>query len=115
MAGETAAEREERMRRAAGGRSRGEAAAAPRKSTAVRTKPARMTVDMPPALRRRLKHWTGYASTHLDVMEVAGAEVVRILIEMLTAGPEDPTWDKDFTPALQRRVLAEVSKRIDER
>lgn len=114
MAGETAAEREARMARAAGGRARGEAAA-PRRSTAVRTKPARMTVDMPPALRRRLKSWTGYASNQLDVMDVAGAEVVRILIEMLTASPEDAAWDSEFTPALARRVLDEVEKRLSER
>lgn len=114
MAGETAAQREERMSRAAEGRTRGEGAA-PRRSTAVRTKPARMTVDMPPALRRQLKAWTGYAANRLDVMDVAGAEVVRILIEMLTATPESRAWDQDFTPDLARRVLLEVSQRIEER
>lgn len=102
------------MNRAAGGRIRGEGAP-PRRSTAVRTKPARMTVDMPPALRRQLKAWTGYAATQLDVMQVPGAEVVRILIEMLSATPDSDAWDKDFTPALARRVLNEVSRRLDER
>lgn len=81
----------------------------------MRTKPARMTVDMPPALRRRLKSWTGYAAGQLDVMDVAGAEVVRILIEMLTATPDDEAWDKVFTPQLARRVMDEVAKRLDER
>jgi hypothetical protein len=112
--GETAAQREERMNRAMEGRGRNEGLPV-RRSTGVRTKPARMTVDMPPALRRRLKSWSGYASNQLDVMEVPGALVVRILIEMLTAGPEDPAWDQDFTPALARRVLNEVGQRLDER
>lgn len=111
-----AEEREARMERAAErrNRDRGEAPA-PRRSTAVRTKPARMTVDMPPALRRKLKGWTGYAANQLDVMDVAGAEVVRILIEMLTARPDDEAWDNEFTPQLARRVLDEVTKRLDER
>jgi len=74
-----------------------------------------MTVDMPPSLRRKLKSWTGYAAGKLDVMDVAGAEVVRILIEMLTATPDDPAWDNEFTPALARRVLDEVSSRLNER
>lgn len=111
---ETAAQREERMARAAEGRNRGEAVA-PRRTTAMRTKPARMTVDMPPTLRRRLKSWTGYAAGQLDVIDVADAHVVRILIEMLTATPDDPAWDNEFTPALARRVLDEVSSRLDER
>lgn len=112
---ETAAQREARMARAAANRARGGEGVQPRRSTAVRTKKARMTVDMPPALRRKLKSWTGYAATELDVMDVAGAEVVRILIEMLTATPDDEAWDNDFTPALARRVLGEVSQRINER
>jgi len=111
---ETAAQREERMAKAAAGRNR-VPGVQPARRTADRTKKARMTVDMPPALRRRLKSWTGFAATELDVMEVAGAEVVRILIEMLTATRDDPAWDKEFTPALARRVLAEVAQRLDER
>lgn len=112
---ESAADRQDRMARAMEGRGRNEGPPV-RRPTGVRTKPARMTVDMPPALRRRLKSWTGAAARDLDVMDVAGAEVVRILIEMLTAAtPEDPAWDKDFTPALARRVLDEVSERVKER
>jgi len=112
---ETAAQREERLLKAAQGRNRGEGGAPRRRPGAVRTKPARMTVDMPPALRRKLKAWTGYAATELDVMDVAGAEVVRILIELLTARPEDPAWDDKFSPALARRVLDEVAERLEER
>lgn len=111
---ETAAQREQRMAKAAEGRNRA-AGVQPARRTADRTKKARMTVDMPPHLRRKLKAWTGYAATELDVMEVAGAEVVRILIEMLTATRDDPAWDDEFTPALARRVLDEVAQRLDER
>ncbi|MGV9227602.1 hypothetical protein ACWDPF_33600 [Streptomyces albogriseolus] len=112
---ESAKQREERMARAATNRMRPAEGSPPRRSTAQRTQKARMTVDMPPALRRRLKSWTGYAATELDVMEVAGAEVVRILIEMLTATREDPAWDDQMTPQLARRVLGEVAQRIEER
>lgn len=111
---ETAAQREERLAKAAAGRNRA-AGVQPARRAADRTKKARMTVDMPPHLRRKLKAWTGYAATELDVMEVAGAEVVRILIEMLTATRDDPAWDDEFTPALARRVLDEVAQRLDER
>lgn len=112
---DAARQREERLAKAAQGRNRGEGAAPRRRASEARTKPARMTVDMPPALRRRLKSWTGYVATELDVMDVAGAEVVRILIEQLTAGPDDPAWDPEFTPVLARRVMGEVSDRINER
>jgi hypothetical protein len=81
----------------------------------MRTKPARMTVDMPPSLRRKLKEWTAYTAGQLDVVDVAGAEVVRILIEMLTAKPGDPGFDEEFTPDLMRRVINEVASRLDER
>jgi hypothetical protein len=112
---ETAAQREERLAKAAEGRNRVPGVQPARRATAERTKKARMTVDMPPHLRRKLKAWTGYAATELDVMEVAGAEVVRILIEMLTATRDDPAWDDEFTPVLARRVLGEVAQRLDER
>lgn len=103
------------MLKAAQGRNRSEGAPPRRRPGTVRTKPARMTVDMPPALRRKLKSWTGYVAGELDVMDVAGAEVVRILIELLTATPDDQAWDDDFTRELARRVMAEVSARIEER
>lgn len=112
---ETAAQREARMAKAAEGKNRGEGAAPRRRASETRTKPARMTVDMPPSLRRKLKSWTGYVATELDVIDVAGAEVVRILIEQLTATPQDPAWDPEFTPALARRVMGEVSQRVNER
>jgi hypothetical protein len=110
---ETAAQREERMARAAEGRNRGEGPPV-RRASQVRTKPVRMTVDMPPALHRKLKQWTGYAAGQLDVADVAAAEVVRILVEILAAQPQDDAWDPEFSPVLARRLLGELRNRLDQ-
>lgn len=107
---ETAAQREERMAKAAAGRNRGEGAPVKR-SSAVRTKPVRMTVDMPPSLHRRLKGWTGFASQHLDVADVPAAEVVRILVELLTTEPDKAT---EVTRPLVNAVISELRDRQDQ-
>lgn len=107
---ETSAQREERMARAAAGRDRGEPGR-PRRASEVRTKPVRLTVDMPPALHRRLKAWTAFAARQLDVADVPAAEVVRVLVERLTMQPEDENWDKEEAAALVRMVLEELRAR----
>ena len=84
---ETAKQREERLARAASGRGRdreaGEGKPAKR-PTAQRTTPVRLTVDLTPQLHRRLKNWTGFAATELDVAAVPAADVVRIMVDLLT-------------------------------
>jgi hypothetical protein len=106
---ETAEQREARMARAAAGRGRGEDAK-PRRASVVRTKPVRMTVDMPPALHRKLKSWSGWAAGQLDVADVPAAEVVRILVELLTSDPAEV----ELTGPVVRAVLAEVQARQDQ-
>jgi hypothetical protein len=49
-----------------------------------------MTVDMAPALHRRLKSWTTYAAEQLDVADVPAAEVVRSLVDLLTNVQRSP-------------------------
>ena len=103
---ETSAQREERMARAAEGRNRGEGPPA-RRASQVRTKPVRMTVDMSPPLHRRLKHWSAWAAGQMDVADVPAAEVVRILVELLTSNPDDV----ELARPVVRAVLDELSAR----
>lgn len=92
---ETAAEREARMTRAAAGRAEAKpppVAAPPvagtRRPQVVRTKPVRTTVDMAPALHRKLKRWTAEAADELELADVPIAEVVRALVRRLTEDGE---------------------------
>lgn len=104
MAGETAAQREARMARAAEGRNRDREGAPERRASEVRTKPVRMTVDMAPALHRQLKRWSSWAAGELDVADVPAAEVVRVLVEMLTGNPAENEATRPLVVAVMREL-----------
>jgi len=103
---ETAAQREERMAKAAEGRNRGEGPPA-RRASQVRTKPVRMTVDLAPSLHRKLKRWSSWAAGELDVADVPAVEVVRIMVELLTANPAE----QELARPLVRAVVEELRAR----
>jgi len=109
---ETAAQREERMARSLEGRNRGEGAPKqPRRASVVRTKPVRVTVDMPPVLHRRLKQWSAWAAGQLDVADVPAAEVVRVMVELLTSDPREV--EASGPPV--RAVLDELAARQEQK
>lgn len=104
---ESAAEREARMNRALEGRNRGEGGPPPRRASEVRTKPVRMTVDLAPSLHRKLKRWSSWAAGELDVADVPAVEVVRIMVELLTANPAE----QEMARPLVRAVVEELRAR----
>jgi hypothetical protein len=69
-----------------------------------------MTVDMPPPLHRKLKTWTSFAAGQLDVADVPAAEVVRILVELLTADPSEAGLARPLVQA----VIEELRTRQDQ-
>jgi hypothetical protein len=99
------------MARAAEGRNRGEAAPKqPRRASVVRTKPVRVTVDMPPTLHRRLKQWSAWAAGQLDVADVPAAEVVRVMVELLTSDPSKV----EVSGPMVRALLDELAARQEQ-
>jgi hypothetical protein len=99
-----AREREERLAKAASNRRRnkeGGDGVPEARPTVKRSKPVRLTVDMPPPLHRRLKTWTtGYAAEQLDVTSVRSSEVVRSLIDLLTNEQRDSELRELLTAAV---------------
>ncbi|MFE7779284.1 hypothetical protein ACFU5O_36570 [Streptomyces sp. NPDC057445] len=76
----------------------------PARQTAVRTKPVRLTVDMTPVLRRRLRAWTGMAADELGLVDVPAAEVIRALVGRLT----DLHGDPELRRALSKAVMDDL-------
>lgn len=100
---ESAAQREQKLARAAAGRD--EEDSRPRRSTSVvRTRPVRLTVDMPPPLHRDLKRWANEAAAELDVADVPAAAVIRVLVGRLVDGAD---------PGLADAVLQEIGDLLD--
>lgn len=81
--------RSELERRAAlATRRRVEPEAAPIGQTAIRTKPVRVTLNMPPELYKQLMRWTGTAADALDVPRVSVQQALRAMIRGVTSEPE---------------------------
>ena len=57
--------------------------------TAIRSKPVRITLDLSPELYRDLTRWADAAAVTLGVPRVALADVLRAMIRVTTADPED--------------------------
>lgn len=86
-----------RMTLAATRRADPEAAAAGK--TAVRTKPVRVTLNMPPELYRQLTRWADSAAEALDVPRVSVQDALRA---MVSAGAADATPDSPALGELRR-------------
>jgi hypothetical protein len=74
-------EREQRKARmAAAAQSRSLPEAPPLGKTAIRTKPVRVTLNMPPELFRQLTHWADSAADLLDVPRVSVQDALRAMV-----------------------------------
>jgi hypothetical protein len=78
---QTAAERQ-RARLMAAATWRAEPDAAPAGKTAVRSKPVRITVDLPPETCRQLREWTTKAAAELDLPRLALADARRAMVRV---------------------------------
>ena len=78
-------ERKQRLRSAAQRRSTDDAS--PSGSTAVRSKPVRITIDLSPAQYQQLKTWTLHAAADIGA-NVSTADVIRTLASYLEQDPE---------------------------
>ena len=63
--------------------------ARPPGSTAIRSKPVRITLDLSPELYRQLTAWTDSAAVTLDVPRVSLADAVRAMIRVAADNPDD--------------------------
>ena len=81
---QTAAEKQ-RARLMAAATRRTEPDAAPAGKTAVRSKPVRITVDLPPEIYRQLQEWTTRAAAELDVPRLTLADAVRAMVRVTAA------------------------------
>lgn len=78
---QTAAEKQ-RARLMAAATRRTEPDAAPAGRTAIRSKPVRITVDLPPETYRQLQEWTTRATAELDIPRLTLADAIRAMIRV---------------------------------
>jgi hypothetical protein len=81
---QTAAEKQ-RARLMAAATRRTEPDAAPAGKTAVRSKPVRITVDLPPETYRQLQQWTTKAAGELDIPRLTLADAIRAMVRVTSA------------------------------
>jgi hypothetical protein len=74
--------RKDRMAAAAAVRT--EPQSAPAGRTAIRTAPARVTLNLPPELYRQLQRWTDSAAEAIDVPRVGVQDALRAMIRVIT-------------------------------
>ena len=73
----------QRARLARAATRRTEAAAEPPGSSAIRSKPVRVTIDLTPAQYRRLNAWIAETAAEIDAVKLPLADVVRSFIAVL--------------------------------
>ena len=73
---------EQRARMMAAATRRTEPDAAPAGKSAVRSKPVRITVDLPPETYRVLTEWTAKAAGELDVPRLTLVDAIRAMIRV---------------------------------
>lgn len=78
-----------RAQMAAAAARRSEADARPAGTTAIRSKPIRITLDLSPELYRELTQWVDAAAVTLDVPRVALADAVRAMIRVTAEHPDE--------------------------
>jgi hypothetical protein len=68
---------------------RSEPGARPPGTTAIRSKPVRITLDLNPELYRQLTGWADSAAIELDVPRVPLADAVRAMIRVTIDNPDE--------------------------
>ncbi|HEY5985264.1 MAG TPA: hypothetical protein VIV12_02610 [Streptosporangiaceae bacterium] len=85
----TSAREQRKAQMAAAAASRAEPHARPTGTTAIRSKPVRITLDLSPELYRQLTRWTGAAAIALGVPRVALADAMRAMIRVTMENPAE--------------------------
>jgi hypothetical protein len=71
--------------------------------TAIRTKPARVTLNLPPELYRQPARWTDSAAEAIDVPRVGVREALRAMVRDITDGK---------TRTAEQQVLAAIREEL---
>jgi hypothetical protein len=72
-------------------------------AASTRTKPARITLNLPPGLYRQLARWADEAAETMNVPRVGVQDALRAMVSVITG---------DEAPSCSARVLAEVRDHI---